>query len=62
MGVYELLHLDDELRELIVKQGTASDILKLARSKGFSTLRDDGWDKVRAGLTTVKEILRVAKA
>ena len=33
-----------------------------ARREGFLTLRDDGWDKVRAGVTTVQEVLRVAKA
>ncbi len=62
LGVYELLRLDDDLRELIVKHGTASDILNLAKTKGFKTLREDGWNKVRAGQTTVKEVLRVAKA
>jgi general secretion pathway protein E/type IV pilus assembly protein PilB len=62
LGIYELLPFDDEIRELVLQQGTAGDILKSARSKGFQTLRDDGWNKVRAGVTTIPEIMRVAKA
>jgi general secretion pathway protein E/type IV pilus assembly protein PilB len=62
LGVYELLQFDDEVRELVLKHGTAGDILHAARRKGFRTLRDDGWDKVRAGQTTIPEVVRVAKA
>ncbi len=61
LGVFELLKMDDELREIIVRRGTAGEILFAARRKGFHTLREDGWQKVRAGETTIEEVLRVAK-
>jgi general secretion pathway protein E/type IV pilus assembly protein PilB len=61
LGIFELLRLDEEIREIIVRRGTAGDIQKHARANGMLTLREDGWDKVRAGKTTISEVLRVAK-
>ena len=58
-GIYELLIIDDELRELILKKATAQTICDQARQAGMRTLREDGWDKVVKGITTVEEILRV---
>ena len=58
-GIYELLVIDDSIRELILKKATAQMICDQARGKGMSTLREDGWDKVVKGITTVEEILRV---
>ncbi|NOX58836.1 MAG: Flp pilus assembly complex ATPase component [Planctomycetes bacterium] len=61
-GIYELLRITDEIRDIIVKHGTAGDILKVAKAGGFKVMREDGWNKVREGKTTVSEIVRVAKA
>ena len=58
-GIYELLVIDDSIRELILKKVTAQDICDQARKNGMRTLREDGWDKVVSGITTVEEILRV---
>ncbi|MBT3923898.1 MAG: type II secretion system ATPase GspE [Nitrospina sp.] len=58
-GIYELLVIDDSIRELILKKVTAQDICDQARKNGMRTLREDGWDKVVKGITTVEEILRV---
>jgi general secretion pathway protein E len=58
-GIYELLVIDDSIRELILKRVTAQDICDQARKNGMRTLREDGWDKVVKGITTVEEILRV---
>ena len=60
-GVYELLVIDDSIRELILKKSTAQIIRDQARQKGMTTLREDGWDKVVKGITTVEEILRVTQ-
>ena len=60
-GVYELLVIDDNTRELILKKSTAQIIRDQARQKGMTTLREDGWDKVVKGITTVEEILRVTQ-
>lgn len=61
-GIYELLMMNDELRELVVQRSSAGIIQKAARRSGLRLLREDGWDKVRAGLTTPEEVLRVSKA
>ena len=62
LGIFELLILDDEVRDLIVQRCSASRIRELAVNHGLRLLRADGWDKVRAGITTVEEVLRVTKA
>ena len=54
--------LDDTLREMIVQRASAAQLLKVALKHGLRLLRHDGWDKVRAGVTTVEEVLRVSKA
>jgi general secretion pathway protein E/type IV pilus assembly protein PilB len=62
LGIFELLLLNDELRNLILKRSSASQISSVARAKyGLKLLREDGWDKVRSGVTTVEEVVRVTK-
>ena len=58
-GIYELLVIDEAIRHLIIAKATAQTIRDEARKKGMATLREDGWGKVRQGITTVEEILRV---
>src|SRR5262249_51954173 len=61
-GIYELLMMDDEIRDLVVQRATAGRIQDCAQQHGLRLLREDGFDKVKAGLTTPEEVLRVAKA
>jgi type II secretory ATPase GspE/PulE/Tfp pilus assembly ATPase PilB-like protein len=58
-GIYELLVVDDLIRQLILAKSTAQKIRDFARDQGMTTLREDGWKKVAAGITTVEEVLRV---
>ena len=58
-GIYELLVIDETIRQLILTKATAQKIRDAAREKGMTTLREDGWNKVVAGITTVEEVLRV---
>ncbi len=60
MGIFEFLPVDDELRRMIMARATFEELreLSIAR-KGFRTLRRDGIEKLRAGLTTPEEIVRV---
>jgi general secretion pathway protein E len=60
-GVYELLTIDDDLRNLIIGRAPADRIKTMATSKGMRSLRDDGWAKVAEGVTTVREVLRVSQ-
>src|SRR5256714_5053530 len=61
MGIYELLILNEGLRPLILNRAPASTIAQKAMDFGMRTLRTDGWNKVRAGLTTIEEVLRVTQ-
>ena len=61
-GIFEMLSVDDEIRQLILKHAS-SDIIKNAAiaNQQMRTLRDDGWRTVAAGATTVAEVLRVTQ-
>lgn len=61
MGIYELLLLNEALRPLILNRSAASTIAQKAIELGMRTLRTDGWNKVRAGQTTIEEVLRVTQ-
>jgi general secretion pathway protein E len=60
-GIYEILHLDDEVRGLILKNTDSSTIRKAAVAKGMLLLREDGARKVLEGITTSAEVLRVTQ-
>ncbi len=62
LGIFELLMMNEEIRELVVQRVSAGRIERAASQNGLRLLREDGWDKVRAGLTTPEEVLRVTKA
>ncbi|UCG32189.1 MAG: Flp pilus assembly complex ATPase component TadA [Phycisphaerales bacterium] len=61
VGLFELIVMDEETRELIVQRASAGKILQHCVRNGLKVMRQDGWDKVRAGMTTVEEVLRVTK-
>lgn len=61
-GVYELFVLDSELRIEVQKRRGSEEIRQLAVAKGMRTLQDDGLRLVRQGVTTLDEVLRVARA
>jgi type II secretory ATPase GspE/PulE/Tfp pilus assembly ATPase PilB-like protein len=63
VGVYELLEMSDALRELIMQRKNAHEIASRARADGhLATLREDGFAKARAGVTTIAEVLRALSA
>jgi len=62
IGIYELLNIDDEIRNLILSKTSSHIIKEKAREKGLITLREDGWRKVREGITSVSEVIRVTTA
>jgi type II secretion system protein E len=61
MGIYELLLVTEAIRPLILGRAAASTIAQRAMETGMRTLRMDGWNKVKAGLTTIEEVLRVTQ-
>ena len=59
IGVYEVMQVTDEMRELIVEKRPADAIAEVAVAQGMRRLRDDGLDKVRQGITSMPEALRI---
>ncbi|MBN8626123.1 MAG: Flp pilus assembly complex ATPase component TadA [Planctomycetes bacterium] len=59
IGVHELLVLDDEIRDIVVNNPTVAAVQEAASRKGMITLRQDGFRKVREGITTIEEILHI---
>lgn len=62
IGVFEFLNTSPELQDLIAKNPSTKDVLTLIRNQGFISMFDDGIDKVKTGLTTIEEVLRVIGA
>ena len=60
-GIHELLLVTEALRPLIMNRSPASTIAQVAMADGMRTLRHDGWAKVKTGLTTIEEVLRVTQ-
>ncbi|HNU68994.1 MAG TPA: ATPase, T2SS/T4P/T4SS family, partial [Myxococcota bacterium] len=60
-AIYEILKVEDQVRELVMKSADASEIKRMAMSLGMRTLRQDGVDKVRRGITTAEEVMRVTQ-
>jgi general secretion pathway protein E len=61
LAIYELLVLNEALRPLILNRAASSTIAQKAMDQGMRTLRVDGWNKVRNGVTTIEEVLRVTQ-
>jgi type IV pilus assembly protein PilB len=57
-GLYEVMPITPEIRELILDRASTTEIRKLAIKQGMLTLREDGLIKVGKGVTTVEEVLR----
>jgi type II secretory ATPase GspE/PulE/Tfp pilus assembly ATPase PilB-like protein len=61
LAIYELLLLNEALRPLILGRAAATTIAQKAMEQGMRTLRTDGWNKVKGGITTIEEVLRVTQ-
>jgi type IV pilus assembly protein PilB len=61
LGLYELLVLDDELRDVITSSPSLGDLRRYAMQHGMVSLQQDGLQKAIAGETTVEEIMRVTE-
>jgi len=60
-GIYEFLLIGEEIRDLILNRVSSDQIKKKALALGMHTLRMDGWKKVKKGLTTIGEVIRVTE-
>lgn len=60
-GIFEVLEIDEEIRQMISQRASAHDLETKARERGMLTMVEDGFVKCIQGITTVEEILRVTK-
>jgi len=60
VGLFSVMKMSDEIKEMTVAGASEAEITKVARDQGMATLREDGIAKVRAGITSVAEVARVA--
>ena len=58
VGLYEVMEIDDEVRELILSGATAFELRQKAMERGMITLRASGMQKIRDGVTSVEEVVR----
>lgn len=59
MGVHEVMMVTEEIERACVNHASGDEIARIAIEQGMKTLRDDGFEKVRMGLTSIEEIMRV---
>jgi type IV pilus assembly protein PilB len=62
LGVYEVMSVNERIRALVLEHGSVDDIAAAAEATGMARLRDDGLDKVRAGLTSIAEVERMTSS
>jgi general secretion pathway protein E len=61
MGIFELMEMSQDLRDAIMANANAAELVKVARNNGMRSLREDGWEKVQRGETTAEEVIRVTQ-
>jgi type IV pilus assembly protein PilB len=59
VGIFSVMEMSERIKEMTVAQASEAEIAGVAREEGMLTLREDGVTKVRAGLTSLEEVLRV---
>jgi len=60
-GIFEFLPVSDDIQRLILEKKDSNIIKEAARKNGMRTLREDGWLKVKKGITTISEVIRVTQ-
>jgi type IV pilus assembly protein PilB len=59
LALHEVMTVTEDVERLVTEQASSEEIGKLARTQGMQLLRDDGMEKVRQGITSIEEVLRV---
>ena len=59
-GIYEVMEVSENIQQLIIKRATAHEVQKVAMQEGMITMKQDGYLKALAGITTLEEVNRVA--
>jgi type IV pilus assembly protein PilB len=59
IGIYEVLTVDDEIREAILRKASSNEVRTIAKKNGMTSMIEDGFAKIAEGKTTIEEVLRV---
>jgi type IV pilus assembly protein PilB len=59
LGLFEVMSMSEDIERLTVERVSSDEIRRLARRDGMITLREDGLEKIRSGVTSIEEVLRV---
>ena len=60
IGIFSVMEMSERIKDLTVSNAPESEIADVAREEGMLTLREDGLSKVRAGVTSIAELARIA--
>ena len=60
VGLFSVMVMSEQIKDMAVSPASEAEIAQVARQEGMVTLKEDGLDKVRAGLTSIEEVARVA--
>jgi len=58
-GIFEIFPMSDRLKKMVMANESSAELVKVAKQEGMKTLREDAWDKVLQGVTTIQEVVRV---
>ncbi len=58
MALFEIMRIDDELRDLVMKEASTAVLRRAARKKGMRSLRESGLMAIYEGMTTIDEVVR----
>ncbi|MGH7361579.1 MAG: type II secretion system protein GspE, partial [Candidatus Methylomirabilales bacterium] len=59
VALYEVMLITEQVKDAILQGGSAAELRELARGNGMRTLREAGLQKIREGITTIQEVMRV---
>lgn len=59
IALVEIMMMTSEIEQLTIEEAPSADIKRVAVEQGMKTMRQDGWDKCRIGMTSIEEVLRV---
>ena len=62
VGIYSVMAMNERIKDMIVEGAAEAEIGAVAREEGMRTLREAGLEKVRDGVTSIEEVVRVARA
>jgi type IV pilus assembly protein PilB len=60
VALQEVMEMTEEIARVVIRNGSLAEVREVAAAQGMLSLREDGWQKVTQGLTTIEEVLRVS--